>query len=520
MKNRKQTTLIVGAGPTGMIMAIQLAKKGVPIRIIDRISKPATTSRAFTVHARTLELLEQMNLISDFLEKGIRTNYMDYHFQNYTNTPRLDFTELDSTYPFMLTINQTETENILRNHLNLLGIKIEWNTELVSFEEQNETISTKLVHTTDQKEEIVEVDWLIGCDGYHSAVRKGLNISLDGSDYEGTMRMMDVPMHGFEEIEDAIHYFMAKDHMLMINKLPDNNYRVLISDKTEGVPPEEAKEAFQKTLHFHFKEKVTLGEPVWATNFRISKRKVNSYRVGNVFLAGDAAHINSPAGGQGMNVAMQDAFNLGWKLALVANGEANSTLLETYEEERKPIAKQLLEGTSYIHSIIMAHSKGMEERIERMKSGEWNKQAVSQISGLSYTYSDNSDSYLGIGDRAPDDFYTDSDKIYDLFANDKYTLLLFETAEKSLDELSKIAQNIKTEQNVPLQIYLITPSSAHQASDIDIIHDAKGIISARYVNDTNDHIFLIRPDTYIGFKGEELNDLYTYFEPFFLEAVL
>ena len=186
-----------------------------------------------------------------------------------------------------------------------------------------------------------------------------MDIPFDGERYEGMMRMMDVPLEGFEGSLDAIHYFIAKEHMLLINKLPGENFRVLISDKSEGTPAEQAREAFQEILDQHFGGRVQLGEPRWVTNFRNARRKANSYRFGSVFLVGDAAHVNSPAGGQGMNVAMGDAFNLGWKLGMVVQGLAEESLLDTYETERGPVAHQMLDGTNYMHNIIMAHGAKM-----------------------------------------------------------------------------------------------------------------------------------------------------------------
>ena len=288
--------LIVGSGPTGMILAAQLKAAGIPVRLIDRLDAPTTTSRAFTIHARTLEQLGQMELQDAFLAQSIQTTSMDYHFPQKEETPKLDFTALDSVYPFCLTINQADTETILREHLTDLGVAIEWNTQLESLTQNDDgTITVTLKNNTTDSAETTTVDWLLGCDGIRSTVRQQLNLPFDGSEYGGTMRMIDVHVDGFDYSDEAIHYFIAKDHMLLVNKLPGANHRVLISDKTEGVPPEEARAAFQETLNNHFGGKVTIDEPVWSTNFRISKRKSNSFRQGNIFLAGDSAHVNSPS---------------------------------------------------------------------------------------------------------------------------------------------------------------------------------------------------------------------------------
>lgn len=490
--SKQDTVLIVGSGPTGMIVAAQLAMYGLPVRLIDKLSQPSTTSRAFTIHARTLELLAQMGLADAFLDKSIKTYSMDYHFPMKEEVPKLDFRALDSVYPFCLTINQADTETILRDYLDQLGVKIEWQRELVSFEEtENGRFHITLNHTDTQQTEQLTTDWLIGCDGVRSVVRQQMNVALDGSDYGGTMRMMDVPMTGFDYTDEAIHYFIAKDHMLLVNKLPGANHRVLISDKTEGVPPEEARDAFQATLNQHFSGRVTLGDPVWSTNFRISKRKVNSFRQGRIFLAGDSAHVNSPAGGQGMNVAMQDGFNLGWKLAMVINGTAPANLLDSYETERNPVAHQMLEGTNYIHSIIMAHGKGMAERIERMKGGAWNAEAVNQIAGISYTYrSEEETAPLAVGDRAPDALLANGKRIYEQFSLTGYTLLIFageSPTEQQMQQGQTMAEAAQQATAVPLTAHIITDANFH----------------TRYHSQAGQQI-LVRPDCHLAYIGDDV----------------
>lgn len=520
--NLEQPVLIVGSGPTGMIMASQLATLGIPVRLIDRLAGPVTTSRAFTIHARTLELLGQMNLAQAFLDQGIKTYSMDYHFPGKEDTPKLDFTELDSVYPFCLTINQVDTETILRQHLTAQGVQIEWQTELVSFAQNDEaSITVTLNHLDTSQTETMTVQWLIGCDGIRSVVREQLALPFDGSEYAGTMRMIDAPLSGFTETDTAVHYFVAKDHMLLINKLPGRNHRILISDKTEGVPPEQAQTAFQEVANKHFGGSVQIGEPVWATNFRISRRKTNSYRQGQIFLAGDAAHVNSPAGGQGMNVAMQDAFNLSWKLALVLQGKAPVSLLDSYEAERSPVASQMLEGTNYIHSIIMAHGKGMQERIERMQGGEWNKEAVNQVAGISYTYRDPEDDNPGlvIGDRAPDASLSEEQRIYDLVAAQGYTVFLFMHETAQVATIAETMTALQEKYPALITPYLVVDASlAEQVPQtaVSLIVDS-GEFGRRYESLDRSKLVVVRPDCHIAYQttAVDINQLES-----FLKTVL
>ncbi|MCB0037249.1 MAG: FAD-dependent monooxygenase, partial [Anaerolineales bacterium] len=204
-----------------------------------------------------------------------------------------------------------------------------------------------------------------------------------------------------------------------------------------------------------------------------------------ILLAGDAAHVNSPAGGQGMNVSMQDAFNLGWKLALVLKGQANVSLLDSYQAERLPVAAQMLAGTHYIHSIIMAHGQGMQERIERMNAGGWNKSAVNQIAGISYTYRpEGLQDALAAGDRAPDAVLENGGRIYDLIGTEGYTLLLVADQETDLETLQTAAAETAVRYAAPVTTEIITADSP--IATVYPIGQA----------------YLLRPDCHIAYMGD------------------
>ncbi len=502
--------LIVGAGPTGLILACELLTLGVPCRVIDRLAQPVHTSRSFTIHARTLELLDKLDLADEFVRCGHKAYSMDYHFAGTDVVSKIDFRELDSDYPYCLIINQQDTEAIIRQKLFELGGKIEWNVKLENVEQSDDgEVTVELLHIETDETEIVHPEWLIGCDGVHSTVRRNLNLPFDGEEYAGEMKMMDVALEGYPLSTESISYFVSREHMLLISKLPGENYRVLISDTGQGATTQTARDDFQRVVDLHFKGDVQLGEPEWTTVFKISRRKTDNYRVGQILLAGDAAHVNSPAGGQGMNVSMQDAFNLAWKMALVIKAEAPTSLVDSYAVERLPIAKQMHEGTQFLHSIIMAHGKGIEERIALTQAEGWNKRAASQISGIAYTYrAPDADGKLVAGDRAPDVHFGEDQHLYDFI--DRGQLTVFALIADGDDPHTAIEGLQQLGEHFPVSTQIIATTQINSDSIVDSNGAILQTYGARYV--------VLRPDRYVEAVADNVDAIAEHLEAVFVDT--
>ncbi len=514
--------LIVGAGPTGLIMACELLTLGVPCRLIDRLEQPVTTSRSFTIHARTLELLDTLGLVDEFLAHGHKSYAMEYHFQGKDETASLNFRELESLYPFCLIINQSDTEAILRQHFAHLGGVIEWQTKLIHLAQSDDTMAVTL-EQADGVQETLQPTWVIGCDGFYSTVRQQLALPFDGEQYAGEMKMMDVEVTGFTLSDDKIYYFINKDHMLLMTRLPGNNYRVLISDTGQGTKTETARSDFQAVLDQHFHGAVTLSEPEWTTVFKTGRRKVDTYRSGRVFLAGDAAHINSPAGGQGMNVSMQDAFNLAWKLAMVMKGQASDALLDTYERERLPIAAQMQAGTQYLQNIIMAHGSGMEERIALTRAPQWNRNAVNQVAGISYTYRTGEATALTSGDRVPNVEYGGGAYFYNLIDRAVPTLVLLLADDSTAEDfaaLEALVAEVIRDVTAPLIVrYIVSDALAAEIEPHeDMIIDGPGSIRDRFSAREITRMFVIRPDRHIDFEADSRDSLLAHLQQYYTRA--
>ncbi len=500
MKTSKVPVLVIGAGAAGTMLSLELARRGVRVRTVDRLPKPADTSRAITVHARMMEIFERIDkrLIERYLERGIHNKGYVLHFVDAAGKrgevrPGIDFTGLDSRYPYILVSRQSETEQYLREYTGAhYGVAPDWNTACVDVRQEADGVVATL--ETGRVQEEVKCDYLVACDGPGSRVRQAIGLAQKESDYAGTMlQNLDAYLNDFPDADDWVHYCAGTDHFVMIVKLPGGFYRMLLSDRGEaagpGVTPEQA---FMRLVDKHF-DGVTLGEVVWHSKWQSYVRLAHTYRQGRVFLAGDSAHIHSTTGGQGMNCCMQDAYNLGWKLAFVVKGLARPTLLDTYEVERRPIAEQVIWAASSLHEIFMGHGKDIAERAQKMRDVEFLEAVVGRCSGVSYTYRDHvlkADGLAAIegpvpGDRAPDVDLGGGRALFDFTRHPRYTLLALPAGERGGGKLELDLKPLAHRFKAVMDFHVVPPSDA---------------LAHRYGSGDQDRLFLLRPDGYVGFR--------------------
>jgi 2-polyprenyl-6-methoxyphenol hydroxylase-like FAD-dependent oxidoreductase len=343
--------LVVGAGPTGLALAAQLAAFGTPFRIVDREPDPVHESRALAVQPRTLEVLAGLGIAQRLIERGNPAARLHLHAgDRTTELPLFDIGVDDTAFPFLLFVSQAETEAVLNTHLADEGVVVERGVELVSLHDDPaaDHVACQLRDHGGRIEHLT-ARYVVGCDGAHSHVRASAGIEFPGSAYPQTFVLADLPADGLDPT--AVHAYLAPVGMLFFFPLDHPApWRLLAmrphdprSSTGEVEPPGLAD--LQALADTYTAGSVELGPPVWSTYFRIHHRHAHTYRSGRVFLAGDAAHIHSPAGAQGMNTGIQDAWNLGWKLALVAQGIAEPALLDTYQTEREPVGRDVLAFT-------------------------------------------------------------------------------------------------------------------------------------------------------------------------------
>lgn len=346
--------LVVGAGPTGLFLAFTLARQGISVRLIDRHSGPSVESRAMGVQARTLEFYRMMGLADEAVSLGVRTGNAHVWVEG---EERASFSLARmgaglSPYPFLLTLAQDVHERFLIERLADLGVVPEWNTEIVGLDQTDAEVVATLRHK-DRDDETLTVPWLVGCDGGRSFVREALGIGFSGGTTEGLFFVADVEV---AHANQDVHVGIGPETLALMMPVRTSGTQRLI-----GIVPEEVANRGNVVLQdVGPRAAELLGTEVqtvnWFSTYRVHHRVAERFRVGRCFIAGDAGHIHSPVGGQGMNTGLGDAMNLGWKLAHVVNGAAAPGLLDSYEPERIAIARTLIATTDSAFQNMVADS--------------------------------------------------------------------------------------------------------------------------------------------------------------------
>ncbi len=522
--------LVIGAGPTGLTAANILAQSGVDFRIIDKTDGPVEESRALVVHAKSLELLGKLGLAERAVEGGERLGAA-VALKEGKRVGKLTFFEDDrdnlSPYPFALIYEQHRTERLLIQGLEEAGGLIEWNTELVSLS-QTPDGATAIVRRSDGSEETIETSWVIGADGASSPVRHSLNLDFEGDTYEETLFLADVEMEWAFEARQ-LYLDLTREGFYAFFPMPgEKRYRLVGS-----VPEElEGKETFttgdiQELLDDHSGVETRVTAVRWTSVYRIHRRMTERFHVGRLFLVGDAAHVHSPAGGQGMNTGIGDAYNLAWKLALVAKGEAKPELLDSYEAERMPFARAILNGSD----------RGFSLQVTTNPLAKWPKllavpllfrivSAVPTLRRLAFWFvsqlwteyrespavaqSGPAKNGPKAGGRAPYGFFEAGPgsgmSLFDALRGPDHHLLIFEGEKPNTERLVATREEVER----LLDCYE-APVHVHQISTQN-----KGLHGSYGAKKPS--LFLVRPDGHVAYRGEasDIVGLKMYFDRLFV----
>ncbi|MCA1624791.1 MAG: FAD-dependent monooxygenase [Acidobacteria bacterium] len=493
--------IIVGAGPTGLSLACQLIRYGIDFVILDKKEMTTPYSKAIGVQARTLEIYEQIGLADKLIEQGAIAAKARMVAGGKVRG-EVEFGEFGkglSPYPFVLIVEQGKHEKILYDFIKANGKDVLWSTELENFTQDETGVKTN-VKNVNGETETIEAKFLVACDGAKSPVRGALGLKFEGSTFERLFYVADVQID-WKFSHDALHVFLLKNNLLaFFPMVGDKHHRIV------GTFPEEFAKDEGEVLYEEIEERIKQDTELnlditnvnWFSTYKAHTRHVNKFSAGRCFLAGDAAHIHTPAGAQGMNTGIQDSYNLAWKLAMVLHDQAKEKILETYNEERLGNAENLLKTTdrlfnlvaspdvllSYFRTHVFPYIAGAAFSLDAIKKFVFPR--VSQI-GINYRHSSLSENIAGdfkvkAGDRMPY-FTVDGKSIYDRLHQPKFHLLVFSNDEIDFQDLG----NEIREDSVDFSFALLSP-------------EVKEIFGTEKL-----FIILLRPDNYIGLISAEIS---------------
>jgi len=551
--------LVVGAGPVGLTLASELLRFGVPCRVVDMNEGPSLWSKAAVVHARTLEAFAAMGIADQAVALGRRLHGLGF-FSGEKRIGHVSVDSLDSPYPFLLGLSQRETEQLLERHLIALGGRVERQVELATFARVEGGVTATLVHAgrpgdeAGDRREVVTTPWLVGCDGAHSMVRKTLDVPFEGSTYEETILQADVRIRWpFAVPEDEGLFFVSPHGVLgALPLLGDGRYRLLaLLAADEQHDP--TLDSFQTLMDERGPAGTVVADPAWMVAFRFHHRKAATTRVGRVFLAGDAAHVHSPVGGQGMNIGIQDAFNLAWKLALVIRGEGHASLLDSYHAERSPIAAATL-GLTAAATRFGARALGLRSPVaQRVRDQLFSlagrlplveERAAALLGGLALDYRASPivsqdvvpiwpvTAGLGLQDRVsfehgPGPGHRVGDvemegggeappRLFELLharttGGPAHTLLLFDARTETPDgyrALGHLARAVRASYGDRIRVFVVTPH-AEAPSPLDwdgaVVPDPAGALHRRF-GARAECLYLVRPDGYVAYRSQPADE--------------
>lgn len=347
----EQRVIVVGAGPTGMLLAGDLAEAGVPVTLLERRTKTVSNlSRALAVHAGTLEAFDARGMADELVQAGASSTTLRLF-----DTAVVDTAVLPTRYPYILIVPQYETERVLAERLDRLGVDVVRGAEVTGLRQDADGVELD-VHT-DKGDRIERAAYVVGSDGFRSAIRDFVGLDFPGETAVRSVMLADVKLA--QPPEQVVSTNSNGPKFIFMAPFKDGYHRVIAWDQ-DNPQPEDAPvdlEALKEIARATVGSDYGMSEPRWFSRFHSDERQVANYRVGRVFLAGDAAHVHTPAGGQGMNTGLQDAANLSWKLTAVLRGEADDALLDTYDSERHPVGAAVIKGSGRLLRMAQVRVK-------------------------------------------------------------------------------------------------------------------------------------------------------------------
>ena len=491
--HNQEMILIVGAGPTGLVLAIELARRKVPLRIIEKSSQVAARGRAVGVQSRTQEIFEAMSVLQLPIRLGLPVVGETHYQEGKPVRSTQPVVSTTAPYPNLLALEQNVIEQTLVQHLNKLGVPVEWGRRFEGLQQNDQGVQAQL------DGESLQVDYLVACDGANSAVRQAAGIAFPGKAYPYLFSLADVAVDWELPLNRSYLFRRGQQTLGMLPVARPNHFRMWTKDLRVGATlPEDGSvrhgfvddqapglEEFQEFVSQLVPQPVRLSSPRMLCSYQIECRLAERYREGRVFLAGDAAHVHAPTGFQGMNMGIQDAYNLGWKLARVVQNQSAPELLDTYERERRPIAQEVLLQTDEAVENFEAPRSVGQQLMEQYNVPWWQLEfhyRAAQSDELS-------DSCLQAGDRAPDGEVLSPHgliRVFQLLRGSDYNALAFVEGRSSLRQVQALARRSG------ICLHPIGPGTVYT--------DPGNALRSNY-GLTEEGLVLIRPDGYVAARG-------------------
>ncbi len=549
--------LVVGGGPTGLTMGSELARRGVSCRVVERLETPSLLSKAIGVQARTLEIFDDMGIAEEMVSRGVELEGVTM-LADGEPVISIDFGELDTRYPFLLSLPQSDTEALLAALLAKRGVELERGVELVALDQDDRGVSCVLRNGNDESR--VRARYVVGADGAHSTVRKQIGLSLEGKSYEEQFLLADVRVP-WDLPRHRVTTFFSERGLLASFPIPGDRFRLIATTNSATTP---SLGDLSRLIYERSGIEAEPYDPAWTAAFRIHCRQVAEYRRGRVLLCGDAAHIHSPVGGQGLNTGIQDAHNLAWKLALLVRGRAKAAVLDSYQSERHGIAANVLRSTDFAtmvatlrHPVARAIRDSMAQMLTSLEVVQ--QRVRRQVAELDLTYASSPivsedassvlESRLGsadeeetpnlrawrafavgprAGDRAPDAAGRDREgrtvRLATLLEGSKHTVLLFDgqaATPEGYAHMTEVGRDLLARHPDDVRVVVVVPGERRPALldwEGPILFDPDGELEERY-GAAAECVYIVRPDLYIGFRGQpiEFDPVFAYFAKIFAD---
>jgi len=521
--------LICGAGPVGLTLAAQLQKMGVSFQIVDKRQGRSEKSKALVVWGRSLELLDTCMDANSFLDNGRPVRKAKFYEEG-VQFAEIEFSSDESEFGTGVLIPQSLTEKLLEDHLSECGLGVQRATELLSFVQSRDDVTCVLADAEGGQRTLI-AKYLVGCDGAHSVVRHGLELEFPGRNDGLRWVLADVELSG--DVPDAdVASLWSRSGILLLFHFGDNVWRV-IAEEPLGNPDLPRRDPTLSEIQHYLSERgaegVRASNPTWLAEFRVSERKVENYASGRVFVAGDAAHVHSPAGGQGMNTGIQDACNLAWKLAWKLRGVANNKLLDSYSYERSEVGAKVVRATSHMTRLATTESRVLQSVRNAVAKialhFDWVQDKIRQnlaeytvayrTSDINGTDARCNRSALKCGDRVPNIQWTDAwqkpQTLYRHLSGGRAVLLMLNSnASKTFESWGEGGDGVN-QSFATVELFVADQQNerSNVQNDTETTHVSVGFLDRDELQRLDSGVvgwMIIRPDGYLAAAGE-LDDM-------------